>query len=364
MARLLFVSHSGRRSGASNSLLKLLKYLRTEHEVAVVIPFAGGLSSALEQEGIPWYVTRFLYTHIPALVWWIWRRDFDLVYGNNFSAAAYLSLIATKLLRKPFVWHIREVFRDVHAGPAVYRRVRHADAIIAVSEASARSVKRYVPEKDVVVVYNGIETADFTLSRCEAKRYVHGALNVADESIVVISVGSICALKNQLQAVEAAASVIKNHSSVAFCFLGMFHEPDYVAHLKEQAAQLGLENNIHLLGFQNNVATYLRGSDILLHTSVQEAHPRVVLEAMAAELPVVAYDVPGGISETVVPTQTGYLVPFGDIRGISQAIGKLVADPSLRQQMGEYGRKRVETMFTAERTARQVGAVIDRVLHG
>lgn len=361
MASLLFVNHTGRLVGPSHSLLKLLKYLRAAHEVAVVMPSTGELSRALEQESIPWYVSRFRYRYMSVLMWLIWRGKFDLVYGNNFSGVSWRALMAAKLAGRPFVWHIREVL-SADLQPKKVRRLRYADAIIAVSQASARSVKSYLPEKDITVIYNGIETTDFTPARCEAKRYVHNALKVTGESIVVTSIGRICAQKNQLQAVEAAASIIKNHPSVMFCFLGEFQEPGYVARLKEQASQLGLKDNIRLLGFRNDVATYLRGSDILLHTSVQEAHPRAVMEAMAAELPVVAYDVPGGMSETVVPGRTGYLIPFGDVMAITQAIEELVANPALRRQMGERGRKRVEAMFTAEETAQQVSAVIDRVL--
>ena len=362
MARLLFVNHAGRLSGPSHSLLGLLKYVRTDHDVAVVMPEVGDFTSVLQQEGIPWQVFPFRHRYIPALVWLIWQGRFDLLYGNNYSGASWRALIAAKLAGRPFVWHIREVFPEKHTKPGVFRRVRHADAIIAVSQASARSVKRYVPEKEVTVIHNGVEIANFGIARAEAKRYVQRALSILDENVLVISMGHICPRKNQQQAVEAAARVIRNYPAATFCFLGMLdHSPDYTAALKDLVARLGIEANIRLPGFQRDVAMYLRGADILLHTPSKDPHPRSVIEGMAAELPVVAYDV-DGVSETVVSGQTGYLVPFGDMTAVAQAVGELIANPSLRQQMGERGRKRVEAMFTAEKTARQVSDVIEHVL--
>lgn len=362
MTRLLFVNHAGRLSGPARSLLYLFKYIRTDYDVAVVMPDGGEFVSVLQQEGIPCRVFPFRHRYIPALAWLIWRGNFDLVYGNNFSGASWRALVAAKLAGRPFVWHIREVFPEEHDKPGVFRRVRHADAIIAVSEASARSVKRYVPEKEVAVVYNGVETGDFAIARDEARSYVHRTLGIADENVLVISLGHICPRKNQQQAVETAAQVTRDYPSVTFCFLGMLdHSPEYTAALKEQIARLGIEDNIRLPGFQRNAAIYLRGADILLHTPSKDPHPRSVVESMAAELPVVAYDV-DGVSETVVSGQTGYLVPLGDVTAIAQAVGELVVNPSLRRRMGECGRERVEAMFTAERTAWQVNAVIDRVL--
>jgi glycosyltransferase involved in cell wall biosynthesis len=174
-------------------------------------------------------------------------------------------------------------------------------------------------------------------------------------------VGRICVQKNQLQTIEAATHVISEHPSAVFVFLGNSQETDYVARLRERTIELGIQDNIRLPGFQRDAAAYFRGSDVLAHTSRKESQGRVLLEAMAARLPVVAYDV-GGISESVVADETGFLVPFGDVMGLAQSLGKLVSNAALRQRMGESGYRRVSQCFTAERTAERVNAVIKRTL--
>ncbi len=361
MARLLFVNHTGKLGGPSHSLLKLIKYLKNEHSITVVLPENGELVGVLQHEGVFCKVFSFRYRHIPILMQWMWRNKFEAVYGNNFSRTAYIALIAAKLLRKPYVWHIREVFKDGNIKPEIYQRVRHANALIAVSKASAYWIKKHVPKKQVAVIYNGVELEDFPIDRQIARDFVQKELNVPRNCIIVTVVGAICHRKNQLHAIKAAAKVISNHSSVVFCFLGRLQEPEYVSHLKLLTEKLRINEQIHFLGFRNDVANFLRGSDLMLHVPNWDPHPRAVIEGMAAELPVVAYDI-DGISETVVSMQTGYLVPFGDVSGIYQAVEKLIKNPSLKREMGARGRKRVEAIFTAKETALQVNAVINELV--
>lgn len=355
MARLLFVNHTW-FGGAARSFLKLHKYLKFDHQLTVAVPREGPLTRRLEQEGISWRIFPFRFRHIPVLMRLIQRGGFDLVYGNNFSNPAFKALIATRLLGKPFVWHIREVLETDKA-----HRLRYATVIIANSQAAADSVKRYTPHREVKVIPNGIDLEDFSVDRDKAKRHIHSVLDIPDESVIVINAGRVCDQKNQLHAVEAAAHVTKVHSSIVFVFLGDFQEEGYLTRLRERAAQLRIQDNIRLTGFQSDVGGYFCGADILIHTSRQESQGRVFLEAMAARLPVVAYDV-GGIRESVVAGETGFLVPFGDVNGLAQSLAQLVSDAALRKQMGERGYQRVSQLFTAERTAQQVNAVIESTL--
>jgi glycosyltransferase involved in cell wall biosynthesis len=291
----------------------------------------------------------------------IWRGNYDLVYGNNFSNPAYIALIASKLLRKPFVWHIREIL-DPRMSPELARRPRFADAVITVSEASARAIQYHLPGKDIQIVHNGVELEDFDIERKPARHELHAQFGMADEDIVVMSVGHICTRKNQQAAVEAAAKVIKIHPSVKFCFWGMLdHSPEYTVALKEQIARLGIENNIYLPGFRENIVPYLRGADIFLHTAIKDPHPRSVLEGMAAELPVVAFDT-DGVSETVVTEKTGYLVSLNDIETLAHRIGELVANPALRTQMGQAGYQRIQKHFTAEQTAQRINTIVKNMV--
>jgi glycosyltransferase involved in cell wall biosynthesis len=92
----------------------------------------------------------------------------------------------------------------------------------------------------------------------------------------------------------------------------------------------------------------LREADVLLHSSLSEGVPTVVLEAMACELPVVVTDV-GGVSEAMSDGVEGFLAPARDAGALADALERLWSDPELRRRMGSAGRERVLSDFQLER---------------
>lgn len=359
MARLLFVSHSADLgAGSSQSLLKLLKYIRDYHEVAVVTSRTGALQNVLRQKGIPHYLLRRRIRYfIPSLAYLIMKGNFDLVYGNNLSSPSLYALWAAKLTRRPFLWHVREVVRSEKWG----RRLRRADTIIAISNASAKAVWQYLPDKEVTVIHNGVDLGDFLADRLIARQSLLRIMNLSNDPIIVINVGRVCNQKNQIQAIEAMAPVVRKYPASILCLLGSLQETSYASRLEERAASLGIANNVYLAGFQQNVNNLVCGADLLLHTSRKEAHGRVILEAMASRLPVVAFDV-GGISESIVQGETGFLIPFGDLDAAAFSMMDLIGNPLLRQRLGRNGHRRVERLFTAEKTALRVNEAIHQTL--
>jgi len=360
MARLLFVSHTTRlEAGTSQSLLLLLKYLHSSHNVAVAsICEDGELPTLLKRRGIPFYSLRLrTWVFLPQLILLILTRRFDLVYGNNFSGRVRLALWAAKLARRPFVWHIRESLGK-HSN--VYW-LRFADAIVANSQDTARRISRLLPYKEVIVVPNGIEPDDFRMDRRQRKLRLCDALGLPVDSTIIINVGTVCIRKNQMHSVEAASRFLRKHPLCFLVFLGAWQDEDYLKQLKQRALQLGIENKMFLVGFRNNIGDYFCGADILLHTAQKEPQGRVILEAMASGLPVVTYNV-GGVGEAHIDGVTGFLIPFGNLAGLAESLDRLIADPALRQQMGAQGYQRVNKLFTAEKTAQKIDSVIKQVL--
>ncbi|MBV6396425.1 MAG: N-acetyl-alpha-D-glucosaminyl L-malate synthase [Anaerolineales bacterium] len=328
----------------------------------VAVPESGELFDVLSGNGIAATVFPFRYRNILKLASFIRRKKIDLVYGNNFSNDAYISLLAAKLAGRSFVWHIREVFKGTKQLEKKYRRVRLADAVVCVSRASASTVQKHLPPgRDINVIYNGIEPADFSMNREEARERLERELAIPRRSPLILIVGNLGERKNQRDALMAAARVARRDSPSCFCFLGATGDSEYVDRLKQQADELNIRPLILLTGFRSDPALFYCAADILLHVPRWDPHPRVIVEGMAAKLPVVAYAV-DGIVETVEAGQTGFLVPFGDIDGLSAALLKLIANPSLRKEMGERGYQRVLQRFTAEQTAQQVERVIQGVL--
>lgn len=121
------------------------------------------------------------------------------------------------------------------------------------------------------------------------------------------------------------------------------------ARIMHTVADLELETHVTLRGGEPSevVSRRLARCDALLHASLAEGIPNVVLEAMACGIPVVATDV-GGVSEAVADGVEGFVVRPRDPDQLAGALLRLARDPSLRIRMGAAGRKRIETSFTLD----------------
>ena len=98
------------------------------------------------------------------------------------------------------------------------------------------------------------------------------------------------------------------------------------------------------------VASYYQAADVYVHGAKAEAWGLTITEAMACGLPVVASDV-GGIPDQVAEGQTGFLVPVGDADSMAERLGRLLADPTFRQAMGQRLSARAREEFGLLRMA-------------
>ena len=155
----------------------------------------------------------------------------------------------------------------------------------------------------------------------------------------LIAVGRLKAPKDFVTLIRALATL----PAESFESLIVGEGPDRTA-VEAEIRRLGLEERVRLAGERRDVPALLAASDIFVLSSESEGLPVSVLEAMAAELPVVASSV-GGLPELVVDRETGILVPPGDARKLGAALGRLIDDRELRRRLGAAGRARAETVF-------------------
>jgi len=361
MQRILFVSSTANWIGPTISLLLLLKHLRSRYDVTVLLPGESFFCEALDREDIPYFSFRSIGKRsIPAIFRLIRREGFDLVYGNTINVTSRNALIAAKLAGVPFICNVREMGWENTWLQTGF--LRFSNAVIAVSQACADSISRFVPQVQLRVVHNGVSASlcRFSSGQREAARSALLAeTGLAPDTVIIVSLAHILARKRQEYAVEAMVGIVKSIPATQLLLVGKLDgNRTYVNKIRAMIQDKGLGTHVSLLGFRQDALHLVQGADILLHTAVQDAHPRAVIEAMAIGLPVVAFDVDGA-SESVKDGKTGYLIPPGDVPQIIDAVLRLVSDPSLRATMGRMGRRRVETQFSAAAMAEKVAEVID-----
>ena len=196
----------------------------------------------------------------------------------------------------------------------------HAAAIVALSQAIKFELMRLCPEEKIAVipsVYASLDTG---------AESVEWPFEMKD-TFIVGHIGALFdAQKGQMDLVRAAEIVAINHSDVHFVFLG---SGDDEASLKAASAHL---NNVHWLGFKNNVGDYLAAMNMFAFPSRMEGLGSTLLDVAAYGIPIVATRV-GGIPDIVVDGETGLLVESGQPQQLAAAIVRLYQDERLRQHL-------------------------------
>jgi glycosyltransferase involved in cell wall biosynthesis len=180
-----------------------------------------------------------------------------------------------------------------------------------------------------------------------------------NQPVKVGLIGRISPWKGQHIFIQAAGLIRNEFPDVRFQIIGapLFSEFEYESELKRLTADLQLERQVEFTGFVRDVQGAIEELQIVVHAStVGEPFGQVVIEGMAAGRPVIATN-GGGVPEIVVDQVTGLLVPMNDARALADAMASLLRNPGKGRAMGARGRRRVEDLFTIERSAKAVEQV-------
>jgi glycosyltransferase involved in cell wall biosynthesis len=231
------------------------------------------------------------------------------------------------------------------------------DRLICVSEgALASHAAAGVPAEKLRLVRNGIAV------RATPPRSDGGGartrLGLAATARLVLTVARLTEQKGHRYLLDAAASVVLRRPETVFVLAG---DGPLEPALREQARRLGLERYVVFAGRRDDVPDLLAAADLFVLPSLFEGLPLVVLEAMAAGVPVVGTDI-GGTREAIDDGRTGRLVAPGDAAALATAIGEALNAPAPVAAWRAAARRRVATEFGAARMARATAALYDEVL--
>ncbi|WP_416828361.1 GT4 family glycosyltransferase PelF [Ectobacillus polymachus] len=212
----------------------------------------------------------------------------------------------------------------------------YADQVSPVCHYNTRWESRLgVPKENIEVIYNGVDTDLFV----EADK-------VERMNPTVVSVARIDPIKDIVSLIKTAAIVKKMVPNVRFIVYGSVSVPSYYEECLELRKKLGLEETFTFAGHTTNVVAAYHSGDIVALSSISEAFPYSVVEAMITGKPVVATDV-GGIKEAL--GNTGYLVTPRNPEEFAKYITLLLVDTNLRQTLGREARERALDYFTLEK---------------
>ena len=219
------------------------------------------------------------------------------------------------------------------------------DTIITNSEFDRQlAIKNKIakPEK-IVAIYNGLDVENLKfLSKEEAKKLL--GLN---NGIVIGIIANLYKNKG-LEYLIYAVAKIKN-PELKFVIIGDGPEKE---NLKRLIEKTHLENSVFLIGYIDNAYRYLKAFDIFVLPSVKEGQPWTILEAMAAETPIVATNI-AGIPEMLENEKSGLLVEPADSNALALAIEKMLTHTSLAKECANNAALKVRNQFGVENMMRE-----------
>ena len=284
------------------------------------------------------------------LLWVLEEKQIDLIHANSL-AAGLIGGIAAKLYGVPIVMHKRYA-----TAYGVLDRLceKLLDRVILVSEATRWA---FAPHSKQTLIYNGVELSalrpPLSPPRWRGGKTLRTDLNLDPDALLIGIVTRITPEKGIHLLIEATAK-LKASPYIQLLVVGGPYFPkdaEYIDSLKVQAEKLGIADRVIFTGFLEDIQAILSLLDVvLLASTIPEACPRTIIEAMAAGVPVIATPL-GGSKELVTP-ETGILVPAEDADAFAAAITQLAEDNERRKRMGKACRLRAEQLFCATQNAR------------
>lgn len=279
------------------------------------------------------------------------KRRIDVMHSYSFYGNVF-GILPAKLAATPVVIaSIRD--RGAYLTP-MQKRVqrfvcRFADCVLVNAEAVKEWLtgEGYDPAR-IVVIPNGVELKRF--EGLPEPRRTRAGLGVGSEVPLVMVVSRLTPRKGLEQFLEAAEVLARRFPDARFAVVGYAKpaEQEYEKALKSLAARLGLGDRVVFTGLRQDVPALLAAATVSVMPSLNEALSNVLLESMAAGLPIVATRV-GGTPEAIVDGVTGLLVEPGNAAALAGSIARLLQDRALAGQLGRAARQHIEDRYSIEK---------------
>ncbi len=294
------------------------------------------------------------------------RHRFDLIHVHT-PMAAWLGRLAAKRTGQGPVLYTAHGFHFYKGAPWPYwlfyypaeRLAAHwTDGLIVMNSEDLERAKGmgFVEGKNLFHVHGvGVDLGRFSSPSLNGDP-IRNELGFDADDVVVTSVAEFTSTKNHAFLLAAWRIVAKEEPCAHLLLVGDGRLR------KSMERKVNVENvpRVRFLGFRSDVPQLLQATDVFVLPSRREGLPRSVMEAMAAEVPVVATDVRGS-RDLVEHGVTGLLAKLGDVEGLAEALLHLIRDRGLRERMGQAGRAKIQS-YSIDRVIQEMSEIYARYL--
>ena len=285
------------------------------------------------------------------------QHAIDLIHANSLSVALLGGIVA-RINRIPILMHKRYA-TSYGILDRLCERLLHR--VILVSEATRWN---FASEAKQTLIYNGVDLDAFQASPEEVEILRTELFGDTSDASLLVGVVTRITPEKGIHFLIRAMAELKGKIPIRLLIVGgpyFQKDVDYMEELKQEVADLGVEDSVIFTGFLSDTRVVTSLLDVMLVPSIiPEACPRTIIEAMAVGTPVVATPL-GGSKELVTP-ETGILVPPEDASAIAEAIATLATDQERLTAMGKAARARAVQLFSSKKNTALTEAVYAELL--
>jgi glycosyltransferase involved in cell wall biosynthesis len=295
------------------------------------------------------------------------REKFDLVHTHT-AKAGFVGRMAASICRVPCVVHTYHAL-PFHAFMPAWKRWFYVslerlarpwtDFFITVSENTREEgLARGVLDRGRSrTIYSGIDFSK--LDKAAEPKQIRAQLAIPDGWKTIVMVGRLDAQKAPNRLIEAFRRTVKMHPQTLLVVAG---DGELRRSVEDLIQRLGLNDNVRLLGFRNDVADIIKMADIFALSSLWEGLGRAMTEAMLLGKPVVVPRI-NGIPEIVQDGQTGLLYEPGNVAQLAAQMSRLLDCPEEGARLGENARQLTRKLFDVNLMVEQIEGIYDELVH-
>ena len=286
----------------------------------------------------------------------------DIIQSHNVKSNLFIRLLG---LHRHYPWiAFNHGYTATDLKDRLYNQfdrwsLRAAFSNVAVCRPFAQKLETYgVAPQRIRIQHNSVRP--FVPPPPEEVERLRSELAIGERR-VVLAVGRLSYEKGHADLLQALALLKRRPGPKNWCSVFVGEGPERES-LTRLATELGLNESVIFAGYRSDVRAFYSLADLLALPSHTEGSPNVVLEAMAAGVPVVAMAV-GGVPEILIQEQNGLLIPSGDLPQMAAAIERLEEDEDLRSRLSAAARECAATRYLPETYCRTTIALYQQVLH-
>lgn len=230
------------------------------------------------------------------------------------------------------------------------------DLLITMNNEDYECAKQFSAKRVEKVNGVGLDLNKFVRATSEEQKKIRESLQLGENDIFAISVAQLIKRKNHIVLIRAIAELCNPNFHLFICGDGVQENE-----LKEEVKRLGIQEQIHFLGFRKDVYKLCSSADLFLFASLQEGLPVAIMEAMACRLPIIASRIRGNI-DLIDEGKGGYLVDATDVSGFADAIQTAISDKARWDEMETYNYAKIQN-YGAEAVLKEMSVLYQSMMY-